>query len=315
MEYIALDLEWNQAVKAEDKVTEPVILNGEIIQIGAVKLNEKREIVSTFGTLVRPCHYIKMQDYVRKLTGIRERDLKKAPSFPEVFQRFQGWCGGDFCLLVWGGNDMGILRDNARLHGLDSSWLPKSYDLQRIYGRQFEAEKRAFSLAAAAEHLSLPSGGSPFHDARNDAMYTALVFQKVDWQRAMEEENAGGEQRSDRAVFTGYPKRSAVLRDRTVSHPGCPQCGRRLVQTRWISQKHQKWVMLGTCPLHGCYFFQLRLSMNQEGWRAVRQAVPAAQEHRDYYQQLQEKKKKRRRVSSAPRQEKREEAKAARADG
>lgn len=314
MEYIALDLEWNQAVKAEDKVTEPVVLNGEIIQIGAVKLNEKREIVSTFGTLIRPRHYTRMQDYVRKLTGIRERDLKKAPSFPEVFQRFQEWCGGEFCLLVWGGNDMGILRDNARLHGLDSSWLPKSYDLQRIYGRQFEAEKRAFSLSAAAEHLGLPSGGSPFHDARNDAMYTAQVFQKVDWQRAMEEENAGGAQRNDRAVFTGYPKRSAVLRDRDVSHPGCPQCGRRLVQTKWLSQKHQKWVMLGTCSLHGCYFFRLRLSTNQEGWRAVRQAVPASEEHRSCYQQLQEKKRARR-GSHVHRQEERTETKAACADG
>ena len=41
---IVLDLEWNQPFSTRSMVTTPVRLPGEIIQIGAVKLNERLEI-------------------------------------------------------------------------------------------------------------------------------------------------------------------------------------------------------------------------------------------------------------------------------
>ena len=40
MHYIIFDLEWNQPSSASAAVMEPVYLTGEIIEIGAVKLNE-----------------------------------------------------------------------------------------------------------------------------------------------------------------------------------------------------------------------------------------------------------------------------------
>lgn len=45
---IVLDLEWNQPFSMRSMITTPVRLHGEIIQIGAVKLNERLEIVDTF---------------------------------------------------------------------------------------------------------------------------------------------------------------------------------------------------------------------------------------------------------------------------
>lgn len=51
---IVLDLEWNQPFSTRSMVTTPVRLPGEIIQIGAVKLNERLEIVDTFKVMVKP---------------------------------------------------------------------------------------------------------------------------------------------------------------------------------------------------------------------------------------------------------------------
>ena len=51
---IVLDLEWNQPFSTRSMVTTPVRLPGEIIQIGAVKLNEQLEIVDTFKVMVKP---------------------------------------------------------------------------------------------------------------------------------------------------------------------------------------------------------------------------------------------------------------------
>ena len=38
MNYIVLDMEWNQANSYSEMVKDPIMLTGEIVQIGAVKL-------------------------------------------------------------------------------------------------------------------------------------------------------------------------------------------------------------------------------------------------------------------------------------
>lgn len=298
MNYIVLDLEWNQALPGAARVTEPVCLVGEIVQMGAVKLDGDRKLLDRFDTLVRPRYYTKMQAHVRELTGLEESRLQKAPRFPEALKQFLDWCGEAFSFVVWGGNDLRILRDNLQLHGLDESWLPACYDLQKIYGRQFEEERRAYSLAAAAERLALPDEARNFHDAGSDAYCTALVLQRVDWERAMAEASTPEPSEGGailREVFQGYPTRNAVWQDRTVTRTRCPVCGRRLVQTNWASQPGQKWIMLGSCREHGGFFVRVRLSRDGQGWSAVRLIYPATGENRAYYQDRAEKRKARRR--------------------
>ena len=46
MDYVVLDLEWNQASDSRDARNR--LLTFEIIEIGAVKLNSRMEIVDTF---------------------------------------------------------------------------------------------------------------------------------------------------------------------------------------------------------------------------------------------------------------------------
>ena len=39
-----MDMEWNQALTFSEMVKDPVFLTGEIIQIGAIKLNQTLEV-------------------------------------------------------------------------------------------------------------------------------------------------------------------------------------------------------------------------------------------------------------------------------
>ena len=55
MNYIVFDLEWNQCPYGKDKENQR--LPFEIIEIGAVKLNEKKEMTGEFHRLVRPMVY------------------------------------------------------------------------------------------------------------------------------------------------------------------------------------------------------------------------------------------------------------------
>ena len=54
MNYIILDMEWNQALSREKMVHTPLTLRGEIIQIGAVKTNERFELIDKTRIAVRP---------------------------------------------------------------------------------------------------------------------------------------------------------------------------------------------------------------------------------------------------------------------
>ena len=48
MKYIVLDMEWNRPERKNRLVKTPLVLHGEIIQIGAVMLNEKLEEIGSF---------------------------------------------------------------------------------------------------------------------------------------------------------------------------------------------------------------------------------------------------------------------------
>ena len=47
-----MDMEWNQALTFSEMVKDPVFLTGEIIQIGAIKLNQSLEGVYHFKSLI-----------------------------------------------------------------------------------------------------------------------------------------------------------------------------------------------------------------------------------------------------------------------
>ena len=55
MNYIVLDLEWNQCPYGKSREEER--LPFEIVEIGAVKMNEQKEIIDTFHILVKPIVY------------------------------------------------------------------------------------------------------------------------------------------------------------------------------------------------------------------------------------------------------------------
>ena len=94
MDYIVLDLEWNQASDSRDARNR--LLTFEIIEIGAVKLNSRMEIVDTFEELIRPQVYDTMHHITEKLIGIHMKDLSGCRTFDVVMKDFLAWCGEDF---------------------------------------------------------------------------------------------------------------------------------------------------------------------------------------------------------------------------
>ena len=178
MNYIVFDLEWNQPSSKSEKITDPFPFCGEIIQIGAVRLDEKFNITGTLNLMVKPVFYTKMHSVVKKLTGIGNDRLMTGVPFGDAYARFVDFCGDEFCLLSWGNDDILVLRDNMRIHEISTESFPATSNLQRIFGRQIAKTKKQLSLESAVAMLGEP----PYcaHDALNDAISAALVCRHLD---------------------------------------------------------------------------------------------------------------------------------------
>ena len=117
MDYVVLDLEWNQASDSRDARNR--LLTFEIIEIGAVKLNSRMEIVDTFEELIRPQVYDTMHHITEKLIGIHMKDLSGCRMSDVVMKDFLAWCGEDFMFGTWGSQDLTELQKNMRFFGME----------------------------------------------------------------------------------------------------------------------------------------------------------------------------------------------------
>ena len=121
MNYIVLDMEWNQpwpGSPSSQKVL-PVQIRGEIIQIGAVRVTEDQQVADEFQVLIKPKYYRRLNRRVSKLTGIKEAELRdNGLPMAQAMEKFRAWCGEDVIFLTWGFDDITILRENLLLYGI-----------------------------------------------------------------------------------------------------------------------------------------------------------------------------------------------------
>lgn len=183
MNYIIFDLEFNQNYNRgrENKNLLTPECPFEIIQIGAVKLNEKLGITASLDRLVKPEIYTEIHPFVKEMTNITIDLLNTANSFKEVYKEFIEFVNGSTNVLgVWGMTDMRELFRNIKYHELDPFLVPKEYiNIQLHASKYFNSPKGTnIGLHRAVEFLNIPLN-SQFHDALNDACYTAEVFKKI----------------------------------------------------------------------------------------------------------------------------------------
>lgn len=184
MNYIVMDLEWNRALSKNRIIREPIKLGGEVIQIGAVKLDENFNVLGTYSEIIKPVYYTKMFKEVTQLTDITDEIISDGRPFTEVCQEFLDWCGNEYAFVTWSENDIYMLEDNMYIHGMDYRILPECYDLQVMFDDQITQADRNFALSYAMWKLEIKPNMS--HDALNDALNTVEVMNKLDLSEGFE---------------------------------------------------------------------------------------------------------------------------------
>jgi DNA polymerase III epsilon subunit-like protein len=181
MNYIVFDLEFNQAWDFKENKS-PIISKYpfEIVQIGVLQLDEDLQVVSTLDRLVKPEMYKRLHPYIKQITGITMKSLASAKTFKEIYKEFAQFISNESILCIWGMEDMKELLRNIEYHKLNKSILPKEYiNIQHYATKHLNCPKgRNVGLRNAVELLDIPLSGR-FHDAFNDAYYTAEVFRRI----------------------------------------------------------------------------------------------------------------------------------------
>lgn len=290
MNYVILDMEWNQPPHPARMVKDPVPMHGEIVEIGAVKLDEEMNTVSTFKTMVAPKYYKKIQKWVKALTRITEEELRAAADFPSAFFNFIDWCGKDSIIFTWGPDDIPTMKTNVAVHGLDDSIIPPYYDLQPIFDDRITKEQRQISLSRAMEILDEPALEA--HDALNDALNTACIFARLDIENALKEYDEirerftkkPEEKELPRGFAQIYEKKGDVINDTEMTNFACPVCGARAACYGFASQNPYKYIALGKCENGDELFVGFKFKKLDGGkYRTARVVHPITDEHRELY--------------------------------
>ncbi len=279
MQYIVLDMEWNQPWPGTyaAKKPLPVRIRGEVIQIGAVRLTDRQIVGDEFQVLIKPKVYRKLNKKVSSLTGIKDSQLAEhGIPFPEAMERFREWCGEDCVFLTWGFDDIGILKENMALHELESSWVDNWYNAQMIYNAQTDGASAQKALKTAMQ-MSGVEATRPAHDALGDAYHTAIVCSRLDLPRGIAEYGKAVEKHENgfngaelpgcisRKVYHGLESKEVALELLGVKENRCPKCDTAMTHDKWISQQSKRYMTMSHCPEHGSFLIRVRLIPEEDG--------------------------------------------------
>ena len=273
MNYIVLDLEWNQSPSG--KAGEDASLPFEIIEIGAVKLDEALDPVDRFREVVKPQVYQELHFKTKEIVSLREIDLENARSFPEVAKDFLSWCREDAVFCTWGPADLTELQRNLDYYRIPSPFaFPLLYyDIQKIFSIVYEDRKTRRSLESAVDFLGIAKNIA-FHSALSDAHYTSQIMQRltpeqilanssVDYYRTPE--NRRQEIYLTYETYTKFISRPfkdkvQAMKDRTIISTPCCKCKRTAQKRiRWFPVGGNNYFCLAYCEEHGYLKGKIRL--------------------------------------------------------
>jgi len=112
-DFVSFDTEYTTWPGAKERKWGGPDEHREIVQIGAVRVFDLREI-GTFTCYVRPRLNPQLSPYFIKLTGISQETIDaNGVDFIEAIERFKDWTLG-LPLFSWG-DDLGVISENALL--------------------------------------------------------------------------------------------------------------------------------------------------------------------------------------------------------
>lgn len=177
MHFVIMDLEWNNAYNKKLRS-----FFNEIIEIGAVMVDEELEVVDTFSVLVKSQLSNKLSGRVKNLTHISNEDMYGGVSFNKAVSDFSKWLGDRDCVFMsWGNGDLRVMLDNLKYFCRTDSipFISKYMDLQKYCQHHLKlSNAQQIGLSAAATLFGIDVSEYSTHRALDDSLLSLRCFKK-----------------------------------------------------------------------------------------------------------------------------------------
>ncbi len=254
MEYIILDLEWDSIFYKPEKR-----FVNQILQIGAVKLDRKLNVIDTFSETI--CSEItnKVSGRFAKLTGITSEKMRAGISFVEAVEKYNNFCKNANVTMTWSNSDLYTIIENQDLFLKDGpKFFFKGYlDLQKlVQGKLREngyENKNQISLEGAAELLGIDTDNFDLHTALDDCRACALMLKACYEKQKFESmiKDATSPDFYDRLRFKSYS--ISDINDSNINRNElkftCPKCGNKTERMRPFKYRNRWFVADFKCTV------------------------------------------------------------------
>jgi len=174
--YIIFDLE---ATCVDDR---SIQFSNEIIEIGAVKLDEELKEIDTFQLFIKPTVNPILSEFCINLTTITQGNVEQGEEFESALQHFASWATSqtdDVILLSWGKYDKNQILKESKMKGYFGEihhLLKKHRSLKHDFAKM--KKTRACGMAKALEWLGIEPTGT-HHRGIDDALNIAEIFKAI----------------------------------------------------------------------------------------------------------------------------------------
>lgn len=178
MYYVILDLEWDSTYHRFHKR----FIN-QILQIGAVKLDENFNIVDIFDVTIKSDISKKVSKRFSELTGITKEMMLNGVSLENAVKKYNEWLGNDTVTITWSTSDLYTIAENEK-YLLDNIRfkIEKYLDLQLFIQGELKLLgfdlKSQISLSNAAELLGITTECYDLHTAKDDSLLCAALLKR-----------------------------------------------------------------------------------------------------------------------------------------
>lgn len=246
MNYIILDLEWDSTYFPKQKR----FIN-QILQIGAVKLNQSFDVVDTFEVTVKSSISKKVTGRFAKLTGITTQIMLEGTPFETAVESYNNWVGENTVTMTWSNSDLYTILENED-NILDNKRfkIEKYLDLQKFVQGEMRLlgyeDKNQVSLEMAAEFLNIKTDNIDFHTAKDDSLVCAYLLKKCYNKERFETliKDTSNPEFFKRLRFKSYS--ISNLKDQNVDKSqlefDCEKCGKKANRvTKWKYSNRWFW--------------------------------------------------------------------------
>ena len=135
MNYIVLDLEWNQCPEGKEKENRE--LPFEIVEIGACMLDDEFKVTGEFHRIISPVIYRILHSVTKSIIKLTMDDLDEGIPFKEAAEEFLKWCSHDgepYVFCTWGTMDLTEFQKNCSFFGVNHEFDKPFlyYDIQKL---------------------------------------------------------------------------------------------------------------------------------------------------------------------------------------